>query len=202
MLLPPQEDRTIRFVAGYIRSHDGTSPTLDELCRGIGLRSKGVVHRYIKNLIQKGLLDRAGGWRGLHLTRKGERYLNTLPLPGRVVAGSPLESIPGQDEINLADALTGPGRYVLRVSGESMVDAAILDGDFVIIRHTEQATNGDIVVALIDGAETTLKRFRRRGKQIELLPENKTMKPVLYLPERVQIQGVLVGQLRLYGKQK
>ena len=199
-MLPPQEDKILRFLAAYVASHAGTAPTLDEIGRGIGLRSKGAVHRYVKSLIRRRLLGRADGWRGLHLTREGQRYLDTLPLPGRIVAGSPLESIPGQDEVNLAEALTGPDRYMLTVAGDSMMDAGILDRDFVIIRHAEQARNGDIVVALIDGTETTLKRFRRRGKQIELIPENKSMRAVLYSPDRVQIQGVLVGQLRLYDR--
>lgn len=201
-MLSPQEDKALRFLATYTASHNGLAPTLVEIGEGIGLHSKGVVHRYVQKLIRKGLVECAGGWRGLKLTPKGKRYLATLPLPGRIVAGLPLESIAGQDEINLVEALAGPGRYVLKVSGDSMVEAGIFDGDYVVIRHAETARNGDLVVALIDGTETTLKRFRRKGRQIELIPENRALKPMLYPPERVQIQGVVVGQFRLYAGPK
>ena len=94
--------------------------------------------------------------------------------------------------------LLGPGRYVLEVQGDSMVDAGILDGDLVIVRETQSANNGDIVVALIDNNEATLKRLRKKGDQIELIPDNKSMIPMVYLADRINIQGVVVGQARMY----
>ena len=123
-----------------------------------------------------------------------------LPLLGRIAAGVPIEAIPDQEELNLADFFMGPGRFVLKVQGESMIDAGILDGDTVIIEFRETADDGDIVVALIDESETTLKRFKRsqRGKYIKLIPENSEMEPMVYEAERVRIQGVLIGQLRKY----
>ena len=94
--------------------------------------------------------------------------------------------------------LLGPGRYVLEVQGDSMVDAGILDGDLVIIRETQSADNGDIVVALIDNSEATLKRFRKHEKQVELIPDNQSMSPMKYSADRINIQGVVVGQARMY----
>ena len=94
--------------------------------------------------------------------------------------------------------LLGPGRYVLEVQGDSMIDAGILDGDLVIIRETQSADNGDIVVALIDNSEATLKRLRKHGKQVELIPDNQSMSPMKYSADRINIQGVVVGQARMY----
>ena len=116
----------------------------------------------------------------------------------RYVESKPIEAISEQYEINFSEMLLGPGRYVLEVQGDSMVDAGILDGDLVIVRETQSANNGDIVVALIDNNEATLKRLRKKGDQIELIPDNKSMIPMVYLADRINIQGVVVGQARMY----
>ena len=122
-----------------------------------------------------------------------------IPLLGRIAAGQPIEAIEGRDELNLADFLMSSDRFALQVTGNSMIDAGILDGDTVIIRQQQTATNGDIVVALIDGIEATLKRLKKLPDgMILLMPENKFMEPKVYPAQRVQIQGVVVGQLRSY----
>jgi len=122
-----------------------------------------------------------------------------IPLLGRIAAGQPIEAIEGRDELNLADFLMSSDRFALQVTGNSMIDAGILDGDTVIIRQQQNATNGDIVVALIDGIEATLKRLKKLPDgMILLMPENKFMEPKVYPAQRVQIQGVVVGQLRSY----
>ncbi|MBX2880297.1 MAG: transcriptional repressor LexA [Granulosicoccus sp.] len=122
-----------------------------------------------------------------------------IPLLGRIAAGQPIEAIEDSNYLDLAEFFVGPDRYALRVTGESMVDAGILDGDTVILRKQDTARRGDIVVALIDGQEATLKRLGRTDNdQVELIPENSAMKPMHYAANRVSFQGVLVGQLRSY----
>lgn len=122
-----------------------------------------------------------------------------IPLLGRIAAGLPIEAIEDQHYLDLAAFFIGPDRYALRVTGGSMVDAGILDGDTVILRKQETARTGDIVVALIDGQEATLKRLGEVADGIvELIPENTQMQPLRYAADRVSFQGVLVGQLRNY----
>jgi repressor LexA len=129
----------------------------------------------------------------------GRESVLALPLAGRIAAGQPIEAIEGQEEISLADFFLGPGRFALRVTGDSMVEAGILDGDTVIIKACQTAEEEAIVVALIDGEEATLKRLKReRDGSITLLPENRALKPMHYPAERVAIQGVVVGQMRRY----
>jgi repressor LexA len=122
-----------------------------------------------------------------------------IPLLGRIAAGLPIEAIEDQSHLDLAEFFIGPDRYALRVTGESMIDAGILDGDTVILRKQNTARKGEIVVALIDGQEATLKRLGEVADgMIELIPENEAMQTMRYSVNRVSIQGVLVGQLRSY----
>ena len=197
-MLTGLEEKILQCITRYI-TQNGRSPTLDEIGQLLEIRSKGTIHRYVKSLIDKGHLQRSGrNWRGLRLAGEQNRRLTILPLAGRIAAGKPIEAISEQYEINFSEMLLGPGRYVLEVQGDSMIDAGILDGDLVIVRETQSANNGDIVVALIDNNEATLKRLRKKGDQIELIPDNKSMIPMVYLADRINIQGVVVGQARMY----
>ena len=122
-----------------------------------------------------------------------------IPLLGSVAAGMPIEAIPDETHLDLAAFFIGPDKYALRVTGDSMIDAGIMDGDTVILRNQSKARSGEIVVALIDGQEATLKRLGTYTSDIvELIPENSAMSPMRYSPARVAIQGVLIGQLRSY----
>jgi len=134
-------------------------------------------------------------------SQAGENGLSNLriPLLGRIAAGQPIEAIEDANYLDLAAFFIGPDRYALRVSGESMIDVGILDGDTVILRKQNTARAGDIVVALIDSQEATLKRLGNvKDGMLELIPENSTMKTMHYAVDRVSFQGVLVGQLRSY----
>lgn len=129
--------------------------------------------------------------------RQAENFM--IPLLGRIAAGLPIEAIEDQHYLDLAAFFIGPDRYALRVTGDSMIDVGILDGDTVILRKQETANAGDIVVALIDGQEATLKRLGEvRDGMVELIPENASMEIMRYAAGRVSFQGVLVGQLRNY----
>lgn len=140
--------------------------------------------------------------RPIELPEKSAGYTTgdfRIPLLGRIAAGQPIEAIEDANYLDLAEFFIGPDRYALRVTGESMIDAGILDGDTVILRKQDIARTGDIVVALIDGQEATLKRLGRvEGGQVELIPENSSMNTMRYATHRVSFQGVLVGQLRSY----
>ncbi len=122
-----------------------------------------------------------------------------IPLHGRIAAGVPIEAIEGQANLAVPAALLGPGEhFALEVSGDSMVEAGILDGDYALIRKAEAAREGEIVVALVDDAEATLKYFRREGAMIRLDPANRAYEPQRYVPQRVRVQGRLAGLLRRY----
>ena len=197
-MLTGLEEKILQCITRYI-TQNGRSPTLDEIGQLLEIRSKGTIHRYVKSLIDKGHLQRTGrNWRGLRLAGEQNRRLTILPLAGRIAAGKPIEAISEQYEINFSEMLLGPGRYVLEVQGDSMIDAGILDGDLVIVRETQSADNGDIIVALIDNNEATLKRLRKKGNQVELIPDNQSMTPMVYSADRINIQGVVVGQARMY----
>ncbi len=197
-MLTAQQNRVLQTIRAYLAEH-GHAPTLEEIGQAVGVRSRGAVHRLVQALIDKGYLERSGsGWRGLALPEQGVGSA-TLPLLGRIAAGRPIEAIPGEEEIDLSGFLLGPGRYALRVQGDSMIDAGILDGDTVVIAHRDTARDGEIVVALIDGESATLKRLqRRKDGMIALIAENPTIPTQLYPADRVAIQGVVVAQLRSY----
>ena len=122
-----------------------------------------------------------------------------IPLHGRIAAGVPIEAMEGAQMLPVPAALLGAGdHYALEVSGDSMVEAGILDGDYALIRKAETARDGDIIVALIDGADATLKYFRREGAMIRLDPANRSYDPQRYRPDQVRVQGKLAGLLRRY----
>lgn len=196
-MLTQRQAKALEAIKGYINFH-GHAPTLEEIGRALGVQSKGAVHRLVNALVDEGYLIRErSSWRGLRLA--GEEASPTLPLVGRIAAGQPIEAIPGEDTLNLADFLLGPDRYALRVQGDSMVGAGILDGDTVVVKQADTARDGEIVVALIDGEEATLKRLKRLGNgNIELVAENPAIEPMVYPASRVRIQGVVVGQMRSY----
>ena len=123
-----------------------------------------------------------------------------IPLHGRIAAGVPIEALEGQSMLPVPAALLGAGEhFALEVSGDSMVEAGILDGDYALIRKADVAREGDIVVALVEDAEATLKYFRREGAMVRLDPANSAYEPQLYRPGEVQVQGKLAGLLRRYN---
>ncbi len=177
----------------------GHAPTLDELCTALGLSSRGSMHKQVQALVEAGLVEPLGGrQRGVRLTDAAGGD-DELPLLGRIAAGRPIEALSTPETIQVPPALRGRGEcYVLEVRGDSMIDEGILDGDWVVIESRDQARNGEIVVALVDDAEATLKRIEQRPGWVLLHPANPSMEALKYAPERVRIQGVLVGQMRRY----
>lgn len=198
-MLTQLEERMFTFIRDQIESN-AVAPTIAEIANALNIKSRGTVHRYVQSLIDKGHLERHGtGWRGLKLSKDVEAQAYTIPLLGTIAAGQPIEAIEGEEQLNVAEFLVGQDRYGLRVSGDSMVDAGILDGDTVILRKATTANRGDIVVALIDRSEATLKTLGSTiNGTVELIPENSSMPAMRYSADRVRIQGILVGQMRIY----
>ena len=206
----------------------GISPSFEEMKEALDLKSKSGVHRLISALEERHFIrrlpNRARALEVLRMPERSERKVAPpaptpppakagnvraapspandvieIPLHGRIAAGVPIEAFEGSSMLAVPAALLGSGEhYALEVSGDSMVEAGILDGDYALIRRTEVARDGEIVVALIDDAEATLKYFRREGAMIRLDPANRAYEPQRYVPSHVRVQGRLSGILRRY----
>jgi repressor LexA len=174
-------------------------PTLEKLCALLGVRSRGSLHKHVQALIRAGFVEpMAGQHRRIHLSAD-EPTEEGPPLLGRIAAGRPSEALPQPEQIRVPPHLrTYKPCYVSQVVGDSMREAGILDGDYVVIERRDHARNGEIVVALIRGEEATLKRILPEPGRTALYPENSTMEAMEFHPDEVQIQGVLVGQMRSY----
>lgn len=200
MPLTDRQQQTYDFLRVYVARH-GMPPKLREIADHLGIQSRGTVHRYLSVLADAGLInviaDRA---RGIEmLEAEGEYRRFTLPLVGRIAAGLPIEAIPDHDEIDLSEFFVRPDRFVLKVVGDSMIEAGILDGDMVVVEKASTARDGEIIVALIDNEEATLKYLKRNpDRSITLEPANHELKSMRYPANRVQIQGIVVGQFRAY----
>jgi len=181
-------------------------PTLDEVCVALGLNSRGSLHKHIKALAEAGLVEASDRkQKGIRLTEKAKQFMPNedeaigTPFVGYIAAGQPIEAIEQTSYINIPDQIkTDNTCYILQVKGESMIEEGIFDGDWVIIEQRSSARNGEIVVALIDKAEATLKFIEQYPHEVLLIPANSNMSAMKYKPEQVEIQGVLVGQMRSY----
>ena len=196
----------------------GVSPSFDEMREALDLKSKSGVHRLISALEERKFIRRLPNRaRALEILKIPEANAPAavaaprtaapfpandtieIPMYGRIAAGTPIEALQGTEGFAVPAALLGPGEhYALEVSGDSMVEEGILDGDFALIRKVDTARDGEIVVALIDDSEATLKTFRHEGSMIRLDPANRHYEPQRYRPDQVQIQGRLAGLLRRY----
>ena len=204
-------------------ARDGVSPSFEEMKDALSLKSKSGVHRLINALEERAFIRRLPNRaRALEVLRMPEvrptatvltpdfsqqrrvpeaaNDVIEVPLHGRIAAGLPVEAMESDRSLSVPATLLGPGdHYALEVSGDSMVDAGIFDGDYALIRRCETARDGDIVVALVDNAEATLKYLRREKGMIRLDPANSAHQAQHYLPSRVKVQGKLAGLLRRYN---
>jgi repressor LexA len=186
-------------------------PTLDELCASLGVSSRGSLHAHIKALIDAQLIESPERrQRGIRLTEYAKQLINgsdidstsrdTLPFVGYIAAGRPIEALESISYMIIPDQLkTQKSCYVLRIKGDSMIEQGIFNGDWVIIEQRSYARNGEIVVALINKSEATLKFIEQYPHETLLIPANVKMEAMRYKPEQVEIQGVLVGQMRSYS---
>jgi repressor LexA len=205
LMLTPRQHAAFEFIAGFIDGR-GYAPSYEEIRRHLGVRSLNAVAKLVAQLRRRGALAEApfNAKRSLtpvarRSTRARASSPSTLPLLGLIAAGRPIEAIENPEPIEVPESLLGPGeRYALQVRGDSMIEDGIRDGDLILVRRSARAENGQTVVAVVDG-EATLKRFFRRGAQVELRPANAALSSMRWPAARVEIRGVLVGLLRRYS---
>lgn len=201
MVLTKRQKQILDYITRFL-DEKGYAPSLMEIGEHFGLRSPATVHKHVDNLRRKGLVRKT--WnanRSLELTpaAMGIRAIR-LPLAGRVAAGRPIEAVEQHEVVAVPEDMVGAGEtFVLQVRGDSMIDEQIRDGDLVVVERRPHVRNGEVVVALIDGQEATLKRFYRDGNRVTLQPANPEMTPLTVPASRVRIQGVVVGLMRKYA---
>lgn len=222
--LTKRQQAVLQFIRGFL-DEEGRSPTLQEVAAGVGSSAVSTIHKHVQHLIDKGFLQRSHGkGNNLVVTSLGretrepapERMdradrpdrldrtepppapMRLIPFCGEVAAGTPILPETRAVPIEVPNTIhrNKDEVFVLRVKGDSMVEDAILDGDLVVLQRKGEYRNGDRVVALLDGEEVTLKEFKRDAKGVWLIPHNPALKPKCYTPERVEIQGLLVGVMR------
>ena len=209
-MLTFQQEKLLKFIIDYQKQNNVT-PSFDEMKDGLDLKSKSGIHRIVSALEERGYIKKLNNRaraieiiKNINLidTESGNNKNNIISIPilGKIAAGLPIEAISDNTNyIELPETLLKKGEYfILNVEGDSMIEAGIFDGDQVVIRKANDANNGEIVVALIDNNEATLKRIFKRGQQVALQPENSNYKTVIYGPDRIQIQGVLKHLIRSY----
>ena len=207
MALTRRQKQVLDVIAGFV-DENGYSPSYEEIARGLNLASLATVHKHISALTTKNYLKRGFNQsRSLELgskylqenRRHAERASLALPLLGRIAAGQPVESTEPRATLSFADFIGNAATFALEVRGESMIDDHICDGDMILLERVSEVSNGDIVVALVRGTETTLKRFYREpGDKIRLQPANAALQPILVPAADIQIQGRLLAVLRKY----
>jgi repressor LexA len=201
MAVTRRQKEVLDFISGFVQ-RNGYSPSFEEIARGLDLKSLATVHKHITNLQNKGLLQRAHNRsRSIDVmpARSKTRTSERLPLMGRIAAGFPVEASENPETISLTDIIGNRDVFVLQVRGDSMRDEHILDGDYVLVEKTRTAREGEIVVALVNGSETTLKRYYIEGSMIRLQPSNLEMDPIFVPAVQVAIQGRALGVLRKYA---
>ena len=209
-MLTFQQEKLLKFIIDYQKENNVT-PSFDEMKDGLDLKSKSGIHRIVSALEERGYIKKLNNRaRAIEIIKninlidtessKNKNNIISIPILGKIAAGLPIEAISDNTNyIELPETLLKKGEYfILNVEGDSMIEAGIFDGDQVVIRKANDANNGEIVVALIDNNEATLKRIFKRGQQIALQPENSNYKTVIYGPDRIQIQGVLKHLIRSY----
>ena len=224
-MLTAKQRELLTFIEGRIEA-DGISPSFDEMKDALGLKSKSGVHRLVKALEERGFIRRLPNRaRALEVMQsppveaKGDNVIRAnfgkpaprpvstvggtgveIPLHGAIAAGTPVEALETVDRyISIPPTMLGRGTtFALEVAGDSMVDLGILDGDTVLIESCETAKDGEVVVALVDNEEATLKIFKRQGSHVALVPANRQHDTQIYEANRVRVQGHLIGLLRRY----
>ena len=226
-MLTLKQNQLLTFLIKRLEEH-GVSPSYEEICKELSLKSKSGIHRIVKSLEERGYIERLENRaraiapkknpngqpyisniinlnkefsksKNQNLSLENNTYFNKIPLLGKIAAGTPIEAISNYDNfIEIPNNTLSDDSYALTVEGDSMIDEGILDGDVVVIDKKAEVTNGDIIVALIDKEEATLKKLRKRGDSIALEPANKNYKTQIYGPDRVIIQGKLKTLIRNY----
>jgi len=198
MFLTKRQKEVLDFIGKYL-SKNGYAPTFSEIAKEFGFNSKGTVYKHIKALCEKGLIQHE--WnrtRAIEILDENSGF-PTVPVLGSVAAGKPIEAVVLPESISIPPTFMKRGKhFILKVNGNSMIDEHIADGDFIILRERDNAQNGETVVALIDGTEATVKKYYNKSGKVELHPANNEVETLILDPDRIQIQGVVVGVMRKY----
>jgi len=207
MPLTKRQKEVLDYLVAF-ENRNGYAPSFEEIAKGVKLTSLATVHKHISTLEKKGFIRRGYNQsRSIEIVQLPrpvkeqvlERRVHELPLVGRIAAGRPLEAVEERETISLGDFARGGNSFVLQVKGNSMIGDHILNGDYVVCEQTQVANNGDIIVALVAGEETTLKRFyRESGAKVRLQPANSEMNPIVVPAADLQVQGRVIGVLRKY----
>ena len=213
MALTRRQKEVLDFIAGFVREN-GYSPSYEEIGAGLELASLATVHKHIAALEAKDYLRR--GFNQSRSVDVSPKYFDEMkaneaaspsgpppplevPMMGRIAAGQLTEAVANHETLNFTDFAGAPGMYALEVRGTSMIDDHICDGDYVLIQATDNPRDGEIVVALVDGTDTTLKRlYREPGGVARLQPANREMEPIRVPLENLQVQGRVVAVIRKY----
>jgi len=208
MALTRRQKQVMDLIARFV-DENGYSPSYEEIAKGLNLASLATVHKHISALEAKSYLRR--GFNQSRSIEIGPKYVQEMrrnrletaqsmeiPLLGRIAAGAPVEAVEQRSTLSFQDFVGNPDTFALEVRGDSMIEDHICSGDLILLEKVSQARDGDIVVALVANAETTLKRFYREGDKIRLQPANSALKPILVPAGDVQIQGRLLAVLRKY----
>jgi len=207
MALTKRQRQIYDYISDFV-ARNGYSPSFEEIGDGMGLSSLATVHKHVSNLEKKGLLKRDyNRSRSIDvLPPKGSLKKSMaampppleLPLLGRIAAGHPIEAVENPETLSLSDFTSSKDVYVLKVMGESMQDEHIVEGDYVIVEKADTARNGEIVVAVVNKDDATLKRIYHEGETTRLQPSNAKMRPIIVPSRSVQVQGRVIGVLRKY----
>jgi len=199
MNLTARQKEIYDFIQSYIYSH-GIAPSVTEIRDKFNLGSLGTIHKHLKALEKRGCIRRSKGHaRAIEIVNDSQSVSYNIPMLGLIAAGSPIEALEIPDTLAIPEEMLGHGStFSLQVNGDSMIEDGINDGDYIIVESRSHASNGEIVVALIDGNEATVKRFFAEGDKIRLQPSNKNMSPILVAANTVTIRGVVIGLIRKY----
>jgi repressor LexA len=201
MSVTRRQKEVVDFISHFVEEN-GYSPSFDEIARGLNLKSLATVHKHVTNLQKKGLLERAHNRsRSIDILppKSKSRQPERLPLAGRIAAGFPVEAAESAESISLGDIIGNKDVFALEVRGDSMRDEHIVNGDYFLVERVKTARPGEIVVALVRGSESTLKRYYIEGDQVRLQPSNAEMAPIYVPAEQLAIQGRVLGILRKYA---
>ena len=198
-MLTKKEKQTYKFIVDFQKKF-GQFPLLSEIAKGIGISSKGVAHRYVKSLVDHNkIIKMRYKHRGYQLKESNAGLSFSIKKFGKISAGGPTEAILDKEILELNHIFSNEKCFALKVQGNSMIDAGINDGDWVILEKGNKIIESKVLAVLIDNQDVTLKHIKQINKNtIELIPANKNMKSKMYSIDRIEVQGVVIGQIRVY----
>ncbi len=199
MNLTARQKQILDYIQRYLTRH-GIAPTVMEIRNFFNLSSLSTVHKHLKALEKRGCIKRSKGQaRAIHICRNESGVYQEIPMLGYIAAGEPIQAFDIPETLSIPDDMLGRGdTFSLQVNGDSMIEDGIHDGDFLIVESRNQAKDGEIVVALVNGDDATVKRYYREGLNIRLQPSNRMMEPIYVSGDALVIRGVVIGLMRKY----